>query len=238
MTVKPVCLKQLRILWTSKFKRQQRNNDKTKGKTMTTQRKEILTPVFRVSYPHVFTPQINDEGKSVYSVTMVFDQDADLSEMIALAKEAKAKKWGVDAAGKFKKTFRKGTEDEFDLKKNPDYAGKTIAVARSTDRPVAVVRIDKSKSKTDPNRFISLTKPSEFYSGCYAMAKVSAYAYEFKGNRGVSFGLQNLLFIRNGEPIGGGYSNPEEDFSEVDASVFGDDDDVDNSALFDDDLGI
>lgn len=194
------------------------NNDKT-----------TLTPVFRASYVHIFKPQQDDDGANIYSVQMIFPPEAketkEFKMMQRLAKEAKEAKFGANASGKFRSPFRPGTEDEFDLSKNPEYKGNIIVAARSKERQPGV--IDKNRNP--------ITSSNEFYSGCYAIARVSAYGYEFKGNKGVAFGLSSLMLVRKGEPLIA-MSNPEEDFAEVDTSMFGDDDDemFESSDEFDD----
>ena len=49
--------------------------------------------------------------------------------------------------------------------------------------------------------------PSKVFGGCWARAQVHAYAYDKKGNQGVSFGLNNLQLVPAGdrpdEPFGG-----------------------------------
>lgn len=173
----------------------------------------VVTPEFRASYVHIWTPQKSEEGQDVYSVTMIFPPDADLSGMKRIAVEAKESKFGKDATGKFKSPFRKGTEEEFNLAKNPEFRGNIVVPARSYGRPVGVVGRDK-KPIVDKNLL---------YSGCFCIASVVAYGYERKGNRGVAFGLQNLMVVRQGEPLVS-MSNPEEDFKAIDTSQWEEED--------------
>jgi len=164
---------------------------------------------------HIWTPQKSDNGKDVYSVTMIFEPEDDLSEMMALAKATKEAKWGQKPPGKLKNPFRKGTEDEFDLSKNPEYKGKVIVTARSYERPPGVVYLNR-KPILDRN---------DFFSGCYGIASLTAFAFENDKNKGVSFSLQNIMMTRKGEPFVA-KSNPEEDFAEIDTSRYGDDADL------------
>ena len=41
---------------------------------------------------------------------------------------------------------------------------------------------------------------------------MSAYCYNTNGNRGVTFGLENVQKVRDGEMLGGGASRAEDDF--------------------------
>lgn len=195
---------------------------------------KILTPVFRVSYPHIFTPQRSEDDKNdVYGCQMIFDEDTDLSEMKKLALAVRTTAFGKD--GKFKKTFR--GDDEFDLKKNPEYEGKIIVSARSYNRPVQVVKRNPSVKKGAKGWVEPITDQNEFYAGCYAIAAVTCYDFNHpKGGKGVAFGLSNIIKVRNGEPLVN-RSNPEEDFEEIDTDLF-DDEDFDNSELLADDFDL
>lgn len=184
--------------------------------------KSVVTPVFRVSYSHVFVPQPakNDPNKLIYSITGIFEPDADLSEMKRIAQEAKAKKWpDLGVIPKFKNPFRMGTPDEYDLAKNPEYDGKIIISMRSYNRAVAVVYGPDKKA-------FEIHEREKFYSGCYAIANVSAFAFDGE-SKGVSFGLNSVWKIKDGEPLAASH-NPESDFAEVKLSDYG----IDNSAQF------
>jgi hypothetical protein len=45
--------------------------------------------------------------------------------------------------------------------------------------------------------------PGEVYAGCYVYAEINPFTYDTKGNKGVSFGLNNIQKCANGESIGG-----------------------------------
>ena len=60
-----------------------------------------------------------------------------------------------------------------------------------------------------------IIEESAFYPGCYARATVNPYAWTYMGKSGISFGLQNLQKVGDGEPLGGGRSKAEDDFSTV-----------------------
>ena len=55
--------------------------------------------------------------------------------------------------------------------------------------------------------------PSEVGSGDFFKASLGAYAYDTSGKKGVSFGLNNVLFIKKGESLGG-KSNFADDFAD------------------------
>jgi hypothetical protein len=149
----------------------------------------VITPIFRVSFPYIFTKAKNESGDEYWAVTMIFDSDADLSEMRRIAKAAAIAKF--PDGGKLKSPFRQGTEDEFDLVKRPEYRDKIVVAAKSFNQQPGLVDANLQK----------IINPGEFYAGCYAVAEVNAYAFDKKGNRGISFGLNNLMKHSDGEPL-------------------------------------
>jgi hypothetical protein len=57
-------------------------------------------------------------------------------------------------------------------------------------------------------------RKDEFYAGCFARATIRAFAYDKNGNKGVSFALQNVQKLKNGEPFGS-KRKAEDDFEAV-----------------------
>lgn len=166
----------------------------------------ILTPEFRVSFAWVFRPQKSDDPTKApkYSVTMLFPKNADLGLLRKAAMDAVIDKYGADKSNwptGLRSPFRdqKDKADRFD----GFVPGCIFITATSKDQPGLV---DANVQK--------IINPSEFYSGCYAVATVNAFVYENKGNKGVSFGLRNIQKIRDGEPLGN-RSRPETDFAPV-----------------------
>ena len=188
---------------------------------------KIVTPEFRVSYCNIFTPTKNESGQDVYGLTMIYGPDTDITPLLNLAKAKKEEKWGKDFAGKVKTPFRKGTPDEFDLTKNPEYKGNIIVAARSYNHPVGLVN-----TRREP-----IIDRNEFYSGCYAIATITAFTYDNpKSGKGVSFSLQNVMMTRKGEPLAGVRAPAEEDFKAIDVSQY--ESAQDPLSKLDDDLGI
>lgn len=172
----------------------------------------INTPVFRVSYPHVFTPQTNDlNGKSEFSLVALFPRDADLSVLKAAAQAALVKKFGADKA-KWPKNLRSPFRDQVDKKREDG----TMPDGYDEGAIFLTLRADASKHRPQvvDSNVQKIIDPTEFYGGCWAIASVNAYAYDQSGNRGVSFGLGNLQKIREGESFGGS-TKAEDDFAPV-----------------------
>ena len=171
------------------------------------------TPEGILSYPRLFDPKRNDlNGKDEYSCVLVFPPNTDISAMKALVEQAAERKFGKDRTKwpkGLRSPFRACSEraQEVDGKQvYPDgYVEGGIYVSfRSTNRP-AVVNPDLSPC----------SDPVQAYAGRWARVSFSCYAYEKKGNKGVAFGLGNVQLLRDGKPIGGVYSTPEQDFVAV-----------------------
>jgi len=169
--------------------------------------KKVVTPTFRASFVNVFEPRQNDQtGKLEYSVKMIFDKDADLTGLKEIIKEAIRNKWGTNPPKSLKMPLRDGNES--DLEKYPEDENKIIANAKSVAYPPGLI---DAKTKQE------IIDPKEFYSGCYARASVVCYAYD-NVSKGVAFGLQNLLKIKDGEPLVN-RASAESDFAGIIDSV-------------------
>lgn len=175
---------------------------------------KVMTPIFRTSFVKLAEPDKTDNGKDRYSITMIFDEEAQKTEefkqMKAAVEEAKKLAWaGKKLPNKLKTPFREGTEDEYDLEKYPEYEGNVIVTASSVEHEPDVR--DADTFKADDKRII--------YSGCYARAFVVAYGYGpslrpgSKGGDGVTFGLQAVQFAYDGERLGGAPTNAGKDFT-------------------------
>lgn len=164
----------------------------------------VMTPKFRASYAYVFRPskpmQLGGEPK--YSITMLFEKTADLSALKKAVQEAAAEKWGPDKT-KWPKNLRSPFRDQGEKDKPGYEPGCIFITATSKQRPGLV-----------DAKLQEIIEEKEFYSGCYARATVRAFAYDQAGNRGVSFGLQNIQKLADGEPLGG-RTRPEDDFEPV-----------------------
>jgi len=157
----------------------------------------VITPKFRVSYPQVFRPKLNDlNGKQEYSLVAIFAPGSDLSLLNAQVAAAATEKWGADKSKwpkPLRNPIRKNEEREKEGKLPDGYeAGGVFINFKGSQKPGVV----------DQN-VQTIIDESQFYAGCYAIAQVRAYAYDNKGNRGVAFGLQNIQKVADGDPLSG-----------------------------------
>ena len=143
----------------------------------------ILTPEFRVSFPHVFQPS-KISGK--FGLTMLFGKDTDFS-VLEDAVDAKIKeKYPKGAPKGLMLPILDGEESDREEQKGTFY----INAKSGKYRPGVV----------DQNR-AEITDEAEFYPGCYARATITLYTWEYLGKKGVSVNLRNVQKLRDGEPL-------------------------------------
>src|SRR5690606_15555514 len=94
----------------------------------------------------------------------------------------------------------KDGDDEDVVEKNPEYAGHWVFNASASTKPGIVDR-----------ELNEILDADQIYSGMYARVSVNCFPYKNKGNVGVSFGLNHVQKIADGEFLGG-RSRPEDDF--------------------------
>lgn len=168
--------------------------EKKRSKVLDEQR--LITPVFRVAFPHVFQPQAMKGGTPKYSVTMLFPKDSDLSALKKAMKAAKIAAFGSD----------KANWPEFEMPvKDGDVPSTTGEIYEGFAGHYAIKASSNANSK--PGVFDEsvqpITEPADFYPGCYAIAYCFAYVWEFNGRHGVGFILDHLQKQRDGQPFGG-----------------------------------
>lgn len=172
----------------------------------------INTPTFRVSYPNVFKARRNEmNGKDEFSVVALFEPGADLSALKAAAQKAIVDKWGPDKA-KWPSNLRSPFRDQAERAKDVD--GKRVLPAGHVAGAIFLNLKSQQRPGVVDQNVQDIIDESQFYAGCYARASVNAFAYDQKGNRGVSFGLGNIQKVRDGEPLGN-RAKPEADFAPI-----------------------
>ena len=152
-----------------------------------------LTPVFRLSFPQLFEAKSFQGSDAKFSLTMLFDNEADLTELKAAAKAAAVEKFGADKIpANFRTPFRDGIEKE-----HLDGYGEGVTFIRATSgADSAPELVDRGKNEIVSQR--------DLYAGCYCRAVVTPFAYDTAGNRGVSFGVRVVQKMADGSSFGGG----------------------------------
>lgn len=173
-----------------------------------------FTPWFRAAFASVFTPAkaMEEGGKSRYEVTMLFDRKhVDLTAIKAGIYHCAKAKFGdkipESATFDLPKWCRTPLRDGDEKPDYDGYEGMIFAAARSNFAPQVI----------DANcvEIGSMDQPG-FYSGCYARATIGMWAYDAKGNKGVSLNLNNLQKLADGEAFAGNRVNAEDEFDNAD----------------------
>lgn len=177
----------------------------------------VTTGTVRLSYAHLFEPHAAFEGQDpkFSCVIMIPKSDTATYEKLRKAQqvaleEGKNTKFGGKIPKNWGDTIKDGDEDA-DLDQNPEYAGHWyLSVGAQASRPPVIV--DRRRQQ--------ITDPTEVYSGCYARVSLNAFAYSVQVNKGVSFGLNAVQKVADGEQFGGGKVDIESTFDDL-----GDDED-------------
>lgn len=164
---------------------------------MTDESTNAVTPEFRVSFPAVFQAKLNKlNNKQEFSLMALFKKGENMDALKKAAAAAVQKKWGTDKT-KWPANMKSPFRDQKEKAKNgklPEghVEGAVFMTFKSDQRPKVV---DQNVQE--------IIDPSKFYAGCWARASVNAFAYDQMGNKGISFGLNHVQFVRDGESFSG-----------------------------------
>lgn len=174
---------------------------------------KVVTGEVRLSYANLFEARAQgDNGDKKFSCVIIIPK-TDKSTIRALKKAAAEAaengkgKWGgkiPPAIAKNPTTTLHDGDEEADLERNPEYEGCYYMSVSSKAQPGLV---DRSK--------MPILDSSELYSGAYVRVALGAFAFNQQGNKGVSFGLNHVQKLRDGEPLGG-MTRAEDEFNDLD----------------------
>lgn len=179
----------------------------------------MITCICRISYPVLFEPKPNPSGVLKYSCSLLIPKTdkagvAQFNEAIEKAKLlGKEKLWKGKIPHFRYKPLRDGDEElESGEKEGKEYTGMYFINCSSNDPPGVV------GSNAKP-----LMDQGEIFAGCYVRADVNPFPYDNSGNKGVGWGLNNIMLIKQGERLDG-RQRAEDAFanyaSEPDADAF------------------
>lgn len=180
------------------------------------QQTKVVTGKVRLSYLHVWQPAAaNEGGDPKYSASLIIPkEDKKTLDKIKAAIEAakvqgKSGKWGGKIPANLKTPLRDG---DIDRPEDPAYENSYFVNASAKTKPGIV---DRSANP--------IMDQDQVYSGCYAFASVTFYPYDASGNKGVACGLNHIMKVSDGEPLGG-RGTAESDFAELIGGVEDEDD--------------
>lgn len=189
------------------------------------------SPAVPISYPCLFKP---GEKYDTFSITLMIDKKnpeamAYMKSLYGDAKSALEEHFPDAAtrprhpiAGHDKSPIKDGDKNNNNKgiplrESNPEYAGHWIirATRQSSQGPPLVV---------DPNNQEVMSQ-RKIYGGCVCKVNMNAYTFESEKNSGVTFGLNGVKFVEDGEPLGSSRQSVEEMFGGASAGSGGGSDD-------------
>jgi len=181
---------------------------------------QIITGLAIISYPALFEPKANLSGALKYSCSLLFHKtDTASIEALQSAVDAATAKGKVDLWNNKVPKFRYEALRDGDAelasgeKSDKIYAGKMFLNCTSNTAPGVV-----------DQRAQPVMDPSIIYAGCIVRGQLNAFPYKNSGNAGVAWGLNGIMFIKDGERLDGRQSATEA-FAEFAATNDNDDDD-------------
>jgi hypothetical protein len=185
----------------------------------------LRTPKFRLSFPYLAEQSKNRETQEPdgYGCQAIIKKSDITPEFKKRFKEAVkgvlVAKFGDEVPGKIKATMKANPlypmrdgddKSEFETWRD-EYAGSYVATLKGGRyAPGCLVKKfgEKALSKEDII--------AEFYAGCYCVATLKPYAWgPVKGKRGASIGLQNIIKVAEGEPLGVVKNKAADDFEDL-----------------------
>ena len=170
----------------------------------------LITPEFRAAFISVFraTAMKNADGttsKPKYSIRAAFPPTAKLEALKKEAETAAKDKWGDKIPKTLRSPFRLNEELETPIVGIGD-DWVVMSFSANEDRRPGIVDAELQAVIDD----------TDIYSGAWFRAQVRAFAYDTAGNKGVSFGLQNVQKLRDDDPLGNGRIPASKAFDPVD----------------------
>lgn len=172
----------------------------------------IVTPKGRSSFfQDAFRPNSTKktkDGKQKWSISILIPPTSDI-EMLKTAAEAAGKEGfpNLPPHKKLKSPFL----DAYEKTGDEQFKGWILLRLSTTTKPAIVDARGQHVPDAELDR--------ECYSGRWIRASVKAFHYDTDGNLGVSFALSNVQVLDHDEPLGGGRTNPENEFVPVEVAA-------------------
>jgi hypothetical protein len=158
---------------------------------------KVITGEVILSFPHLFTPKVNESGKAKYSAALLLPEGTDMSPYVAAANAAGLAKFGAKY-----ESLRKMEGFKSGFRRDGLARGYPVEVYINTtsDNPVGVVDRYLDPKTEKPRK---ITDPAEMYPGCKVKASIRAFGYDNNGNKGISWALNNVQKWAEGDRLDG-----------------------------------
>ena len=159
----------------------------------------MITGECIISYPALFEPKENPSGKLKYSGSFLIpktDKENVASIRLAIDKAiklGKEKLW-KNKLPKFRYSPLRDGDEELASGEKTDkiYEGKFFVNCSSDTAPGVV------GSNAKP-----LMNQDDIYAGCWVRADINPFPYDNSGNKGIGWGLNNVMLIKDGPRLDG-----------------------------------
>ncbi len=169
---------------------------------------KVVTPEATLSYPNIAkTGKPDKDGNpGKYSATLVFTPGTDMSAIYAAELAAATAKFGTMVGPKknipIADAFKKGIlssviRTDAEAKGYPK--GSTFINTRSNTKPGVVWNYAGEDKRPAPMSDEDILK--KLYPGAKVRASINAFTYDRAEKKGVSFGLNNVQWLADGERI-------------------------------------
>lgn len=166
----------------------------------------------RMAFPYIFEPRRNDDtGVEKFELTLLIKPEhacvkTYAAECLKLATEKFGSEQKARAVLQARPIFKRGDERD----NPPDgYAGNYYLTLCSKTMP--------DFYSSDRKRLTLAQAKELFYAGCMVNVLSSPWAYDAKGNRGVSHELLSIQFAGHGDAFSGRPSTSADDFPDLSA---------------------
>lgn len=172
--------------------------------------KNVLTPICRMSFPNILVAVPKNRKKldspKVYQLSILIPPTCDITLLKQAANDCAIAKWGADKvkAMKIKNPFLKAEE----YKREGYLPGWILMRLSSKAKPSVLATIDGAQ--------VRLTEDNgdEVYPGRWCTVSINPFTFDEEGNKGVSFGLNNVKLLNHDESIGG-RAKAEDEFEDT-----------------------
>lgn len=159
--------------------------------------KNIITPIGRLSFPNLITAKansMNKDGPKKFGCSLLIPPTADIKLLKQMAQECAEAEWGNKVKDmKIRNPFLKAEEYKYE-----GYVPGWMLI-----RTTAISKPSVVEAKGGALIRIVEDDPEVIYPGRWCQISLNAFAYDNSGNKGISFGLNNVLLLNHDDSLGG-----------------------------------
>jgi len=168
---------------------------------------ELTSPIGRVAFPHLSKArQMNKEAKFKFSVTIVWDENVDLSKIREVVDALIKEKYPKRVPENFRYPLRDGTT------KIDKETGEQLEGFAETDTYADFWKYEEKGTVPVVDAQRNDLLPGDVYAGMLGRVLFRPFLYDVSGNVGAGFGLEAVQKSGDGEAIGYAPVNPQTAF--------------------------